>query len=352
MSELSEIVILGGVFAVGLIGSGIYYFARFFLFKDMRPNTQLLKKKGNPKKVDSLFEALSNSRKSIWRLESDLPLDSIQDLEEALYIADLGPDTVAFLIERVQEQIKGEKFSLDKIKNIFKSEMTKIFKEDFSAQKISALIKEKQSSPHVIAIVGVNGAGKTTTIGKLAYKFSQEGKKVMIVAGDTFRAGAETQLSVWAEKSNTLIFKALPQTKDPGAVAFQAYEKAKKEEVDILLIDTAGRLHTQDNLMQELKKVKRVLSKQDIKAPQDIWMILDANMGMNVLHQTKVFHKTLGLTGVIMTKVEGSAKAGMALGVKQSLGIPILMLGTGEGIKDIRLFNSQDFVSSLVSSKL
>ncbi len=350
MGELSEIVILSGVFAVGLIGSGLYYFARFFLFKgNTGSDSQLLEKEGKSQKVVSLSQALAHSRKSIWRLGSDLPLSSIEDLEEALYIADLGPHTVAFLIERVQEQIKGEEFRLDKIKSIFKSEMVKIFKDESSEEKISALISEKQSFPHVILIVGVNGAGKTTTMGKLAYKFSQKGKKVMMAAGDTFRAGAETQLNVWAERSNTLIFKASSQTKDPGAVAFQAYEKAKKEGVDILLIDTAGRLHTQDNLMKELKKVKRVLEKKGVKLPQDIWMIFDANMGMNIFHQAKAFHKALGLTGAIMTKVDGSAKAGMAVGVRQSLGVPILMLGIGEAIEDIRLFNSQDFVNSLIS---
>ncbi len=350
MNEINEVMFLGGIFIAGLISSGIYYFARFALFKDMGNDSPLEKRKEVPKKAVSLSEALANSRKSIWRSNGDLPVESIEQLEESLYMADLGPATVAFLTERVQEETKGEDFSLERVKAVFKDEMTKVFEGDQPEERMRELISLKQESPHVIAIVGVNGAGKTTTIGKLANKFSSQGKKVMVAAGDTFRAAAETQLDVWAERSNTLIFKAPPQTKDPGAVAFQAYEKAKKENVDILLIDTAGRLHTQDNLMLELEKVKRVLSKQNPDAPQDIWMILDSNTGMNALHQAKAFNETLGLTGAIMTKVDGSAKAGMALGVRQTLGVPILMLGIGEGLEDIRPFNPQEFVESLVSS--
>lgn len=350
MNEISEMVFLGGVFVVGLISSGVYYFARFFMFKDIDSSNQIEVKKEQLKKTISLAEALANSRKSIWNSASDLPVDSLEQLEESLYMADLGPSTVSFLTDKVQERIKGEAFSLDKVKDIFKGEMIKIFENDKPEQRLEALIEEDQQDPHVIVIVGVNGGGKTTTIGKLAYKFSQEGKKVMVAAGDTFRAAAEAQLDVWAHRSEALIFKAPPQTKDPGAVAFQAYEKAKKEDVDILLIDTAGRLHSQGNLMLELEKVKRVLGKQNSIVPQDIWMILDSNTGMNAFHQAEAFNKTLGLTGAIMTKVDGSAKAGMALGIRQALGIPILMLGIGEGVEDIRLFNPQNFVESLVSS--
>jgi fused signal recognition particle receptor len=359
MNEINEILLLGGTFGFGILGTIVYYFARFHMFKDKNQEENLVSKEKSEleealkpdasiKKTVSLSDALSKSRKSIWRSKSDLPLDSLESFEESLYMADLGPHTVTFLTERVGEQIKNEKFDLEKVKSIFKKEMTDIFADDAPEEKIAQLIAAEQTEPHVIAIVGVNGAGKTTTIGKLAYKFSLEGKKVMVAAGDTFRAAAENQLNIWAERTNSLIFKAPPQTKDPGAVAFQAYEKAKKENVDILLIDTAGRLHTQENLMNELEKVKRVLAKQNPDAPQDVWMILDSNTGVNALYQAEAFNKALGLTGVIMTKVDGSAKAGMALGVRQSLGVPILMLGVGEGIEDLRPFKPKDFVNSLV----
>jgi len=358
MNEISEFLLLGGTFVFGIVSTVVYYFARFYMFKGRGQDRTLPSQdkealseapSSSPaKKTVSLSDALASSRKSIWRSKSDLPLDSLESFEESLYMADLGPRTVNFLTERVGEQIKNDKFDLDKVKGIFKEEMTKVFADDAPEVELSKLISTKQTEPHVIAVVGVNGAGKTTTIGKLAYKFSSEGKKVMVAAGDTFRAAAENQLNIWAERTGALIFKAPPQTKDPGAVAFQAYEKAKKEQVDILLIDTAGRLHTQENLMNELEKVKRVLAKQNPEAPHDVWMILDSNTGVNALHQAEAFNKTLGLTGVIMTKVDGSAKAGMALGVRQVLGVPILMLGVGEGIEDLRPFIPEDFVKSLV----
>ena len=358
MTDTIQLLVFGGVFIFGFLGTAVYYFARFYMYKGQGQDritsaeTSVDKKvEGSSKAVPktlSLSDALSKSRRSIWSSQSNLPLDSLERFEESLYMADLGPQTVSFLTERVSEQIKNEKFDLDKVKGIFKAEMTGIFEGDAPEQQFLKLVEAEQTEPHVVAIVGVNGAGKTTTIGKLAHKFSTAGKKVMVAAGDTFRAAAENQLNVWADRTESLIFKAPPETKDPGAVAFQAYEKAKKERVDILLIDTAGRLHTQDNLMSELEKVKRVLKKQSESAPHDIWMILDSNTGVNALYQAEAFDKALGLTGVIMTKVDGSAKAGMALGVRQSLGVPILMLGVGEGVEDLRPFEPKEFVDSLV----
>lgn len=356
MTEVNEAIILGGFFTFGIFGSIFYYFARFFLFPDEDVEQRLGGKKEEvvkktsfePRKVVTLSDALQNSRRSLWRSGGGLPVQSVEDLEESLYMADLGPQTVTYLTEKVQGKLKNEVFDLDKVKAIFKDEMRNVFGEDQPEELLNAILARKSDKPFVIAIVGVNGAGKTTTIGKLAHFFSQKGKKVMVAAGDTFRAAAESQLNVWAERSGTLIFKAPDQTKDPGAVAFQAYEKALKEKADILLIDTAGRLHTQDNLMAELEKVKRVLQKKDADLPQALWMVLDANTGTNALYQAQAFHKALGLTGVIMTKVDGSSKAGTALGVRQTLEIPILMLGVGESIEDLRPFKPRDFVESLI----
>lgn len=349
MNEISEVLVLGGVFATGVLGSVVYYFARFFLFPD-DDSVEVKKTEIPEKKVKniSLSEALAKSRKSIWSKSGGAPLSSLEDLEESLYLADIGPQTVSYLTEQAQEKLKGQAFDIDAVKKVFKDEILEIFSDNSPSEKLNDLIQTEQKKPHVIAIVGVNGAGKTTTIGKLAHYFAKNGKKVMVAAGDTFRAAAEEQLNVWAERSKTLIFKAADQTKDPGAVAFQAYEKALKEEVEILIIDTAGRLHTQGNLMQELEKVKRVLAKKDPDLPQDLWMILDANTGMNALHQADAFHKSLSLSGVIMTKVDGSAKAGMAIGVKKGLNVPILMLGMGEGIEDIKIFSPKEYVESLV----
>jgi fused signal recognition particle receptor len=341
-------IILG---VTSLVATVFYYFFRFYFFKEDQRLKKPLEEKASTKTV-SLTEALSKSKKSFWSKagHDSTEVQSLEELEEALYMADLGPQTVNHLIEQVKEKTKGEGFDLDRIKGFFKEEMASFF-EDGEGEKVfkRALEGEKESrGPYVISIVGVNGAGKTTTIGKLAFRFLSEGKKVMVAAGDTFRAAAGNQLGVWAERSQALIFQAPPETKDPSAVAFQAYEKAKKEGVDILLIDTAGRLHTQDHLMKELEKVQRVLKKHDPSAPHECWMVLDSNTGMNAYYQAESFHKSLGLTALILTKLDGSAKAGMALGVRRALGVPVLMIGVGEGIEDLRLFEPKAFVESLV----
>ena len=352
---------------VGIMATVFYYFFRFYFFNK---NQELKLNKANKANVEkdaekkaltkttkttktvSLSEALSKSRKSFWSKagQDSKEVQSLEELEEALYMADLGPQMVNHLIEQVREKTKGEGFDLKLIKDFFKEEMTSFF-EDGEGEKVFQRAlggHEKTKGPYVISIVGVNGAGKTTTIGKLAFRFLSENKKVMVVAGDTFRAAAGSQLGVWAERSKALIFQPPPETKDPSAVAFQAYEKAKKEGVDILLIDTAGRLHTQDHLMKELEKVQRVLKKHDFEAPHECWMVLDSNTGMNAYHQAESFHKSLGLTALILTKLDGSAKAGVALGVRKALKVPVFMIGVGEGIEDLKLFEPRAFVESLV----
>ena len=333
--ENFEIAIVLGV--CGLMATGFYYFFRFYFFKD-----------NQPKRV-TLSEVLSKSKRSFWSKsgQNAEQVENLEELEEALYMADLGPETVSYLIEQVREKIKDEDFDLSKIKAFFKEEMESFF-EACEGEKVFQRALNGGARPYVISIVGVNGAGKTTTIGKLAFRFLSEGKKVMVAAGDTFRAAAGSQLGVWAERSQALIFQGDEKTKDPSAVAFQAYEKAKKEGVDILLIDTAGRLHTQGHLMKELEKVQRVLKKHDPLAPHESWMVLDANTGMNAYYQAESFHKSLNLTALILTKLDGSAKAGMALGVRKALGVPVLMIGVGEGLEDLRLFEPKSFVESLV----
>jgi len=344
-------VITAIVLGVGGLGaSGFYYFFRFYFFKEKQTLIPETKEKALAKKV-TLTEALSKSKKSFWSKagQDSEQVQNLEELEEALYMADLGPQTVTHLIEQVRDKSAGEEFDLEKIKGLFKTEMESFFEDGEGERVFQRAIKGHEGDgPYVISIVGVNGAGKTTTIGKLAHRFLSENKKVMVAAGDTFRAAAGNQLGVWAERSQALIFQAPPETKDPSAVAFQAYEKAKKEGADILLIDTAGRLHTQDHLMKELEKVQRVLKKHDESAPHESWMVLDANTGMNAYYQAESFHKSLGLTALILTKLDGSAKAGMALGVRKSLGVPVFMIGVGEGIEDLRLFEPKSFVESLV----
>ncbi len=360
----------------GLGATAFYYFFRFYFYKENQElketsedktlakneskkatlatekNTDSSFKQG-AKKTLTLNEALLKSKKSFWSKQgssNEEEVKSLDELEESLYMADIGPQTVQYLLDKVRAQSEGESFDLGSIKKLFKKEMLSFFDEDEGSNVFKRMLEKSSetSGPYVVSVVGVNGAGKTTTIGKLANKLSKEGLKVMVAAGDTFRAAAENQLNVWAKRSDALIFKAPKETKDPSAVAFQAYEKAKKEDVDVLLIDTAGRLHTQDNLMKELEKVGRVLKKHDENAPHECFMILDSNTGMNAAFQAENFHKTLSLTALILTKLDGSAKAGMTLGVRRSLGVPVMMVGLGEGIEDLRLFEPSAFVESLV----
>ncbi len=192
----------------------------------------------------------------------------------------------------------------------------------------------------------MNGAGKTTTIGKLANQLAQKGKRVLIAAGDTFRAAAREQLKVWSERAEVEIFD-LPETKDPSAVAFGACERGVQRGFDFIIIDTAGRLHTQKNLMEELKKMKRVIQKVIPNAPHETLLVLDANNGQNSLLQAREFHGALGVSGVILTKMDGTAKGGVAVGVASELKIPIKWIGIGEKVSDLRLFSPQEFVKSI-----
>jgi fused signal recognition particle receptor len=196
-------------------------------------------------------------------------------------------------------------------------------------------------------IVGVNGAGKTTTIGKLARRIAQSGRKVLVAAGDTFRAAAGDQLKVWTERAQVEIFSPDNVT-DPSAVAYQAIERGKTEGVDVVIIDTAGRLHTQKNLMEELKKMQRVMTKLIPDAPHETLLVLDANSGQNALIQAREFNQALGVTGVVLTKLDGTAKGGVAVGLACELGLPIKLIGVGEGIEDLRRFSPQEFVDSIL----
>ena len=201
--------------------------------------------------------------------------------------------------------------------------------------------------PHVIMVVGVNGTGKTTTIGKLAARYKQEGKSVLLAAGDTFRAAAIEQLDVWAQRSGADIVRH-QQDADPAAVAFDALQAATARNVDILIIDTAGRLHTKTNLMEELKKIKRTLGKQSEGVPHEVLIVLDGTTGQNAQSQAKIFHEAMdGLTGIVLTKLDGTAKGGIVLSISDTLAVPVKMIGVGEGIDDLQEFDARTFVDAL-----
>ncbi len=298
----------------------------------------------------NLKSALANTEQNIFgrirklfaKTDANPAMD---DIEEILYTSDLGPSTVQKLMEGLDRDLSGsEKKDFESIKKSLKKEISNIF----STLPHREVIQWNKNGPTVIMVVGVNGAGKTTTIGKISAFWASQDKKVLVAAGDTFRAAAESQLKVWTERAQVEIF-APPRVTDPSAVAFDAVTKAKAQNYDLVIIDTAGRLHTQAHLMEELKKVKRVLGKVIDTAPHEIWIVLDANSGQNALLQAKEFHQTLGLSGAILTKLDGTAKGGVVVGLTQELQVPIKWVGIGEKIGDLKSFSSEEFIESLFS---
>ncbi len=284
----------------------------------------------------------------------------LDEIEEILYTSDLGPKTVERLLTKVSEDLsKSEMMDLSKIKSALESEMNLILSPVHEEQKKSKsvidLISKATAGPTVLMVVGVNGAGKTTSIGKITSQLASLNQKVLVAAGDTFRAAAGGQLKVWTDRANNnsgsegLVEIFWPEnTNDPAAVAFDAVTKAKAKNFDYVILDTAGRLHTQSNLMDELKKVKRVMTKVIDTAPHETWIVLDANSGQNALNQAVEFNKALELTGVVLTKMDGTAKGGVALGVVDQLQKPIKLIGIGEKIGDLRIFNQSEYVESIL----
>ena len=306
----------------------------------------------------SLREALANTEKTLWgRLRDRLSGQSattakqvLEEVEEILYTSDLGPQTVERVMGALRTDLTREQLgNIDLVKGLLRQQFSEIFKGSGVAEPGTTLFSQLklQSSPAVWLIVGVNGAGKTTSIGKLAAGLASEGKKVLVAAGDTFRAAAEAQLQVWTDRAQVEIFSP-PQVKDPSAVAFDAIAKAVAQKYDVVLIDTAGRLHTQANLMEELKKLKRVISKAMVGAPHETLIVLDGNSGQNALLQAREFHGAIGLTGVVLTKMDGTAKGGVAVGLAHELKIPIRLIGVGEKLGDLRPFSSTEFVASIL----
>ncbi len=298
----------------------------------------------------TLEEALRNTKKGFFGkisavfTSTNISSQNISELEEILYTSDLGPKTVQRFLSLLEDQ---KEINLESVKALFKNEMTQIFSSTQSSLDFFDNSKAKSNQLQIWMVVGVNGAGKTTTIGKLAHHLAKNDLKVMIAAGDTFRAAAKDQLQVWAERSGVAYFSP-PGVDSPSAVAFDACKKAHQEKFDILIVDTAGRLHTQSHLMDELKKMKRVISNHDPKAPQEVLIVLDANSGQNALVQAKQFHDALNLTGVVLTKLDGTAKGGVALGVVNELQVPIKLIGVGEKVEDLRQFVAQEFIDSIL----
>jgi fused signal recognition particle receptor len=267
--------------------------------------------------------------------------DLWDEFEEALITADLGVGTTLKLRQRIEEKLSKKSLRDPKaIMNTLKQECLEILK------KAEGKPIKIESKPFVIIIAGVNGVGKTTTIGKIAYKFSNEGKSVMVAAADTFRAAAVEQLEIWAKRVGSDFLRGQSGS-DPSAVAFDALKASQARETDILIVDTAGRLHTRTNLMEELKKLRRVVSRELDGAPNETLLVLDATTGQNAIQQAKMFNEAIDITGIILTKLDGTAKGGVILAIADELNVPVKFIGIGESLGDLREFNAEEFVEAL-----
>ncbi|MHC8397459.1 signal recognition particle-docking protein FtsY [Pseudomonas sp. LB3P93] len=270
----------------------------------------------------------------------------LEDIETRLLTADVGVEATSVIIQRLTQKVaRKELADADALYKSLQAELAAMLKPVEQPLKITS-----QNKPFVILVVGVNGAGKTTTIGKLAKKLQLEGKKVMLAAGDTFRAAAVEQLQVWGERNKIPVI-AQHTGADSASVIFDAVQAAKARGIDVLIADTAGRLHTKDNLMEELKKVRRVISKLDADAPHEVLLVLDAGTGQNAINQAKQFNQTVELTGLALTKLDGTAKGGVIFALAKQFGLPIRYIGVGEGIDDLRTFEAEPFVQALFAER-
>ena len=266
--------------------------------------------------------------------------DLFEELEEALIMADLGVQTTMDIVENLRKRVKRE-HSTDPsvIKDMLIDEITAILEE--GAEEAESL-----PSPSVLLVIGVNGVGKTTTIGKLAHNYKEEGKSVMLAAADTFRAAAIDQLEIWGERNNVPVIKQA-ENSDPAAVVFDAVHEARKQNADLLICDTAGRLHNKKNLMEELKKIARVIEREYPAAHKEVYLVLDATTGQNALQQAKLFKEVADITGIVLTKLDGTAKGGIVVAIKSELQIPVRYIGVGEGIHDLQKFDAAEFAGAL-----
>lgn len=281
--------------------------------------------------------------------KSTVDAEVFDDLEEALVGADVGIETTVALIERIEERVAKDKYiNTSELNSILQSELQNILVDAPEDTNYPGFDLPAGKKPFVIMVVGVNGVGKTTTIGKLAHHFKAAGKSVMLGAADTFRAAAVDQLTIWSERTGVPIVKK-EMGSDPASVAFDAVNSAVAKNVDVLIIDTAGRLHTKTHLMEELSKIKRVVQKVIPDAPHDVLLVLDGSTGQNALEQAKHFTAATDVSGLVITKLDGTAKGGVVLAIAHQFKIPVKFIGVGEKVEDLLVFNKKEFVDSLFS---
>lgn len=308
----------------------------------------------NREKKETLDKGLEKSKESVLSKigraiagKSTIDDDVLDNLEEALITSDVGVETTLRIIERVQERVKRDKYvGTDELRQLLVDEIASLLRENNveDALDFSAPLPAK---PYVVMVVGVNGVGKTTTIGKLAYQYKQAGKKVYLGAADTFRAAAVEQLCIWGERVGVPVIKQ-QQGSDPASVAYDTLQSAKANDADVVLIDTAGRLHNKVNLMNELTKIKNVMQKVVPDAPHDVMLVLDGSTGQNAFEQARQFTAATQVTSLAITKLDGTAKGGVVIGISDQFKIPVRYIGLGEKMTDLQTFNRIEFVKSLI----
>lgn len=289
--------------------------------------------------------SLVNRLDNIFLGKKVIDAELLDELEEILITADLGVQTVQELLDQTREQLKRNELADPQM--LYAVLKDNIYKYLHNAERPSDLVMP-ENGPFVIMVLGVNGVGKTTTIGKLAHKFQQSGQKVLLVAADTFRAAAIDQLKIWAKRVGAEIITQ-NQGSDPSSVVYDAMDYAKSHHFDVIIVDTAGRIHTKVNLMEELKKIKRVMAKQMPGSPHEVMLVLDATTGQNAVSQAMEFNKAVDLTGLALTKLDGTAKGGIVVNISRSLNIPIRFIGIGEQMDDLRDFDPKEFIEALFS---
>ncbi|MFK8104096.1 MAG: signal recognition particle-docking protein FtsY [Saprospiraceae bacterium] len=311
------------------------------------------KKFFSKKKEEELDQGLEKTKSNFFSKiskaiagKSTVDVEVLDELEQVLIASDVGLDTTVKIIERIEARVAKDKYlNTNELNNILRDEIVQLLAEN-NTEDIEDFIPPVDKKPYIIMVVGVNGVGKTTTIGKLAYQFKLQGKKVVLGAGDTFRAAAVDQLKIWSERVGCDFFSKGMHT-DPAAVAYETVDYAIKNNCDVAIIDTAGRLHTKINLMNELSKIKRSANKRLEGTPHDVMLVLDATTGQNAIEQCKQFTAATEVTALALTKLDGTAKGGVAIGISDQFKIPIRYIGIGESIEQLQVFNKKAFVESL-----
>ena len=294
-------------------------------------------KQGLTKTKESINDKINNVFSNFRKVDEEL----LEELEEALIMSDMGVETSTQIISNLREKIKKEKIEeSEQVKKALREEIEKILEKCDNSLKL-------ETKPSVILVVGVNGVGKTTSIGKMAARLARDGKKVIVAAADTFRAAAVEQLEIWAQRAGAEVVKRAEGV-DPASVVFEAIRRTKESNADVLIIDTAGRLHNKKYLMDELNKIQKVVNKEMAEASKEVLLVIDATTGQNAISQVKAFKEQADITGIVLTKLDGTAKGGAVIGIVAENKIPVKFIGVGEQIDDMEIFNSKDFAKAII----